>query len=115
LIARGKHYLIYGKKTNESPTLEGRERLLQNRVLIPNWLFLDDVSSISYDDWTKKYTNIVSLFFLHLILLSYFLFRILISIDDDDGSKICVLRVDFLQNHGLIMKFEYRGINVCWI
>jgi lysosomal alpha-mannosidase len=60
LIARGKHYLLFGEKTNEHPTLEGRERLLQNRILLPNWLFFDDVSNISYDDWTKKYTNIVS-------------------------------------------------------
>lgn len=40
--------------------MEGRERLLQNRVLVPNWLFFDDVSSTSYDDWMTKYTNIVS-------------------------------------------------------
>ncbi|XP_070500728.1 lysosomal alpha-mannosidase-like isoform X1 [Chironomus tepperi] len=73
LIARGKHYLIYGKKTNESPTLEGRERLLQNRVLIPNWLFFDDVSSISYDDWTKKYSNIHSSIGLSLPQNVYFM------------------------------------------
>ena len=60
LVARGKHYLIFGEKTNVHPTLEGRERLLQNRILLPNWLFFDDVSNISYDDWAKKYTNIVS-------------------------------------------------------
>lgn len=60
LVARGKHFLIFGSKTEQHPTLEGRERLLQNRVLVPNWLFFDDVSSTSYDDWMKKYTNIVS-------------------------------------------------------
>lgn len=60
LIARGKHYLIFGSQTSQQPTQQGRERLLQNRVLLPNWLFFDDVSSISYDDWSKKYTNIVS-------------------------------------------------------
>jgi lysosomal alpha-mannosidase len=70
LIARGKHYLIFGKKTDEHPTLEGRERLLQNRVLLPNWLFFDDVSSISYDDWAKKFTNIVSYLLACFVLLS---------------------------------------------
>jgi lysosomal alpha-mannosidase len=60
LVARGKHFLIFGSKTDQHPTLEGRERMLQNRVLVPNWLFFDDVSSTSYDDWMKKYTNIVS-------------------------------------------------------
>lgn len=60
LVARGKHYLLFGKKTTQSPTMEGRERLLQNQVLVPNWAFFDDVSSMSYDDWVAKYTNIVS-------------------------------------------------------
>lgn len=64
LVARGKHFLIFGSKTNQHPTLKARERLLQNRVLVPNWLFFDDVSSTSYDDWMKKYTNVVSLQFL---------------------------------------------------
>lgn len=61
LVARGKHYLIFGSIANQQPTLQGRERLLQNQVLVPNWLFFDDVSSTSYDDWMSKYTNIVSL------------------------------------------------------
>jgi lysosomal alpha-mannosidase len=60
LVARGKHFLVFGAKTTQHPTLKGRERLLQNRVLVPNWLFFDNVSSTSYDDWMKKYTNIVS-------------------------------------------------------
>lgn len=60
LVARGKHYLIFGSKTSAHPTLQGRERLLQNQVLVPNWLFFDDVSSTSYDDWMTKYSNIVS-------------------------------------------------------
>ncbi|KAG5675727.1 hypothetical protein PVAND_005607 [Polypedilum vanderplanki] len=73
LIARGKHYLIFGKKTDEHPTLAGRERLLQNRVLLPNWLFFDDVSSISYDDWAKKFTNIHSSIGLSLPQNVYFM------------------------------------------
>lgn len=61
MVARGKHYMIFGEKTSQHPTLEGRERLLQNRILLPNWLFFDDVSNISYDDWARKYSNIVSI------------------------------------------------------
>lgn len=60
LIARGKHYLIFGAKTIKSPSLEARERFLQNEILLPNWLFFNDVSSMSFDDWSKKYTNIHS-------------------------------------------------------
>ena len=60
LVARGKHYLIFGAKTKKSPSLEARERFLQNEILLPNWLFFNDVSSMSFDDWSKKYTNIHS-------------------------------------------------------
>jgi hypothetical protein len=80
LIARGKHYLIFGKKTTKHPSLEGRERLLQNRVLLPNWLFFNDVSGISYDDWTKKYTNIVSF---DAISRNFFFLRVFHSSTDE--------------------------------
>lgn len=60
LVARGKHWLMFGKKDNQHTTLEGRERLLQNRVLMSNWLFFNDMSNTSYDDWISKYSNIVS-------------------------------------------------------
>lgn len=58
LIARGKHWMFFGKK-NQSPSLEGRERLVQNRVLMSNWLFFDDAASLTIDDWRTK-TNVVS-------------------------------------------------------
>lgn len=57
IIARGKHYLIYTKKTNQI----GGERLLQNEVFMPNWLFFDDVSSINYNDWRQRYTHSVKI------------------------------------------------------
>lgn len=60
LVARGKHYLMFGAKNNESPSLQARERFLQNEILLPNWLFFNDVSSMSFDDWSTKYTNIHS-------------------------------------------------------
>ncbi|CRK93801.1 CLUMA_CG007329, isoform A [Clunio marinus] len=60
LVARGKHFIIFGSKGTQYPTLEGRERLLQNQILVPNWMFFDEASNVSYDDWMNKYTNIHS-------------------------------------------------------
>lgn len=60
LIARGKHYLFFGAKNTPSPTIVARERFLQNEILLPNWLFFNDVSAMDFDDWVNKYTNIVS-------------------------------------------------------
>ncbi|KAJ6646687.1 Lysosomal alpha-mannosidase [Pseudolycoriella hygida] len=53
IIARGKHYLIYSRKTNQI----GQERLLQNEILMSNWLFFDDISGMSYDNWLQRYTH----------------------------------------------------------
>lgn len=55
IIARGKHYLIYSRKTNQI----GQERLLQNEILMSNWLFFDDINGISYNDWQQRYTHTV--------------------------------------------------------
>ncbi|XP_058057448.1 lysosomal alpha-mannosidase-like [Anopheles bellator] len=68
LVARGKHWVIFGPKTSTSPTLEARERFLQNQVLLPNWLFFSDVSNVNYEDWQKQYTNIYSALSLSLPL-----------------------------------------------
>lgn len=57
LIARGKHWLVFGKNTDQSPTVAGQERLLQNQVLMSNWLFFDSASSLTFNDWAAKYTN----------------------------------------------------------
>lgn len=57
IIARGKHWLIYTGRPNQI----GQERLLQNKVLMSNWLFFDDVSSMSYDAWRQRYTHSVIL------------------------------------------------------
>jgi len=45
IVARGKHRLVYGRKTDKNPTLEARERLLQNSLFLSNWLFFDDIST----------------------------------------------------------------------
>jgi len=62
IVARGKHWLIYGRKNAESPTLEARERLLQNQVLLSNWLFFDNISDrdnqILSNDYTKHHSLI---------------------------------------------------------
>ncbi|XP_052868628.1 lysosomal alpha-mannosidase-like [Anopheles cruzii] len=68
MVARGKHWVIFGPRTATSPTLEARERFLQNQVLLPNWLFFSDVSDFNYEDWQKQYTNIYSALSLSLPL-----------------------------------------------
>ncbi|ETN65165.1 lysosomal alpha-mannosidase [Anopheles darlingi] len=69
LVARGKHWILFGAKNTEaSPTIEARERFLQNRVLLPNWLFFSDASDFKYEDWQKQYTNIYSALSLSLPL-----------------------------------------------
>lgn len=57
LIARGKHWLIFGKNLKKTPTLVSRERLMQNEVLMSNWLFFDNASSLTVNDWRTKFTN----------------------------------------------------------
>lgn len=60
LVARGKHWLVFGKRSGTQPTRKAWERLQQNEVLMANWLFFDDVSSMSFSDWSQKYTHSVS-------------------------------------------------------
>jgi hypothetical protein len=60
LVARGKHWLIFGKNSENHPSLVGQERLLQNQVLMSNWLFFDDAKKLTYNDWKTKYTNEVT-------------------------------------------------------
>ncbi|XP_037050772.1 lysosomal alpha-mannosidase-like [Bradysia coprophila] len=57
LVARGKHWLVFGKKSGSQPTRKALERLQQNEALMTNWLFFDDVSSMSFSDWSEKYTH----------------------------------------------------------
>lgn len=70
LVARGKHWLIIGKKSTPSPTIKARERFLQNHKLLPNWLFFSDATSFQYTDWTKSYSNIVR-------TLAFLLFKVI--------------------------------------
>lgn len=61
LIATGKLQLVFsGKKAAESPSPAATERFLQNRLLLPNWLFFSSLNSTTYEEWLKKYKNIVS-------------------------------------------------------
>lgn len=60
LVVRGKHWLIFGKNKKQSPTMHVQERILQNRFLMPNWLFFDDVSSTDYSAWKNTYVTSVS-------------------------------------------------------
>ncbi|XP_058821108.1 lysosomal alpha-mannosidase-like isoform X2 [Topomyia yanbarensis] len=68
LVARGKHYVIFGSKKTSSPTLQARERFLQNQILLPNWVFLSDTTNFQYEDWQKRFNNIYSALSLSLPL-----------------------------------------------
>ncbi|XP_058452839.1 lysosomal alpha-mannosidase-like isoform X1 [Malaya genurostris] len=68
LVARGKHYVMFGSKKTSSPTLPARERFLQNQILLPNWVFLSDVTNYSYEEWQKRFNNIYSALSLSLPL-----------------------------------------------
>jgi len=74
LIARGKHWLIYGKK-NQNPSLESQERILQNRVLLSNWLFFDDISArgdeLLGENYIKSYSLIGEALPEHVYLMTY--------------------------------------------
>lgn len=59
LTARGKHWLVFGKKTDTNPTVRASERIVQNEVLMSNWIFFDDISSMSFSEWSQ-YTHSVS-------------------------------------------------------
>lgn len=111
LVARGKHYLIFGSQTSQQPTLKGRERLLQNRVLVSNWLFFDDVSSISYDDWTKRYTNIVSSstrpIFINLLLLSLSLYPQHSAIGLSLPQNIYLMSFEPWKDASYLIRFEH--------
>lgn len=61
LIARGKHYLIFGEQKTTSPTLEARERILQAKVLLAAWPFFSDATTTSLADWQTQYKNIVNI------------------------------------------------------
>ncbi|XP_053694119.1 lysosomal alpha-mannosidase isoform X2 [Sabethes cyaneus] len=68
LVARGKHYVIFGSKQTTSPTLQARERFLQNQILLPTWVFLSDTTNYKYEEWQKRFNNIYSALSLSLPL-----------------------------------------------
>lgn len=57
LIARGKHYLLFGEKSSPSPTLQARERFLQNEVLLPAWVFVSDATDLTFDAWRSSFNS----------------------------------------------------------
>lgn len=64
LVARGKHWVIIGSKSDSHPlgwTVAARERFLQNEKLMPTMQFFSDASNANYSHWMQRYTNIVSL------------------------------------------------------
>lgn len=66
LVARGKHWVIIGQKSNTQPlgwTLAARERFLQNEKLLSPIPFFSDASNTNYTHWMQRYSNIVSPFY----------------------------------------------------
>ncbi|XP_049286781.1 lysosomal alpha-mannosidase-like isoform X4 [Anopheles funestus] len=62
LVARGKHWLFFGSSQKDaSPTLQAKERFLQNKVLLPSWPFVTPVDNLlTYDDYLSNFRNIYS-------------------------------------------------------
>ncbi|EAT42738.1 AAEL005749-PA [Aedes aegypti] len=60
LIARGKHYLVFGSKAPQMMPVQVWERVLQNHVLLPPWMFLSDATDVSFEDWQSNYVNMFS-------------------------------------------------------
>ncbi|XP_063708825.1 lysosomal alpha-mannosidase-like [Culicoides brevitarsis] len=69
IVARGKHWVVIGKKTNTNKlgwTAAARERFLQNEKLLPPVPFFSDASNTNYTHWMQRYSNIWSVMALPL-------------------------------------------------
>lgn len=61
LIATGSLNVLWSHlKKDASPSAGARERFLQNKLLLSNWLFFSRVNETTYEEWQTKYRNIVS-------------------------------------------------------
>lgn len=60
LIARGKHYLVFGTKNTQKNSGQISERMLQNHVMMPAWIFLSDATDLSLEEWKENFFNMVS-------------------------------------------------------
>ncbi|XP_055550779.1 lysosomal alpha-mannosidase-like [Wyeomyia smithii] len=60
LIARGKHYLMFGSKATQSPTMKTKERFLQNQVHTPAWVFVSDATEVPYNAWQTNFRSVFS-------------------------------------------------------
>lgn len=59
LVATGTLNLLFnGWKEDASPGAGAKERFMQNRMLLSNWLFFSTIND-TYEDWQSKYRNIV--------------------------------------------------------
>lgn len=72
LIVRGTSYFVFGSKIlTDNPSAYANERFIQQRVLLPSWLFFSNVNSLSYSVWKNSFKNTVS----SCIFLNYLYFR----------------------------------------
>ncbi|XP_053673280.1 lysosomal alpha-mannosidase-like [Anopheles nili] len=62
LVARGKHWLFFGTAHKDaSPTLQAKERFMQNKKLLPSWPFVSPAdNTLTFDDYLSSFRNIYS-------------------------------------------------------
>lgn len=108
LVARGKHWMIYGRKNNQSPTLEARERLLQNQVLLSNWLFFDDISNRGNEILSEDYIKHVSRALMNFIQFNdifWFLKHSLIG--EALPDHVYLMTLEPWKNDSYLIRFEH--------
>jgi len=54
LVARGRHYVMFGAINGISPNMAAQERLLANRKYLSAWLFFSP-GGTSFEDWRANY------------------------------------------------------------
>ncbi|XP_050094316.1 lysosomal alpha-mannosidase-like [Anopheles aquasalis] len=60
LVARGKHWLIFGKSsavTVKGETQKAKERFLQRNVHLPSWVFLTNADGLSFENFVAQSNN----------------------------------------------------------
>lgn len=53
LVARGKHYLLFGPKTTQGQNMVTQERFVQLKKLLPCGIFVSNSSELTFKIWQK--------------------------------------------------------------
>ena len=59
LIARGKHYVMFGSTNGDSPSLAAQERDVAQRKILSPWIFFTP-TELEFKDWQTTYKMEVS-------------------------------------------------------